>query len=56
MKFKVVKESHETNYGHENLIMKGNVEFPIRNEQVANIETSNQPYGYQNSNQPYGYL
>ena len=58
MKFKVVKESHETNYGHENLIIKGNIEFPIRNEQVTNTETiqnSNQPYVYQNSNQPYGY-
>ena len=50
MNFKVIKESHYTNYGHEELIIKGNVVFPPRNELVKNIETS-QVYGYQNNSQ-----
>ena len=30
-----IKETHETNYGHDNLIIKGNVVFPPRQEYVA---------------------
>jgi hypothetical protein len=36
MNIKVVKETHETNFGHEDLIIQGNVSFPKRKEKDIN--------------------
>jgi hypothetical protein len=42
--FKVVKEMHINNYGHENLIIKGDVKFPQRDETI-NASSSKNYYG-----------
>jgi hypothetical protein len=53
MNIKVVKQLHETNYGHENLIIQGNVVFPPRDESKKKIpDTPNN--GYSNNNQSGG--
>jgi hypothetical protein len=45
--FKIIKESHPTNYGHEDLIIMGDIIFPPRDPNHNQPNISNNQYGGQ---------